>query len=1010
METPYPSQLALPSSNSSTSPSTSASTSNCLSTGTSSSTSTAEEPRRTHKRTASDCEEDCSNGSGSQMKDELASDGLEQGSLARPRTILRRSRTTHETEKSRGGAERIRRASSISLRGEEESRWIEARRGQVEEGPLETQEELTLEQWSTLQSGEIGGERLSPESSRVEVIHSNPISSKTLPFTSSVTRLPTEPTLPQSEPLNRSASLPSLSSCPTTAASSSPAQIAPPQSHLSPLSTSSSPPTKSVPFFSTSTPASIPCPSRHRRSRSLPTLFSFAKRASHSPSPTIGSCTPFRPPQRRPTQSRAALNDRSTRDPVIPPLRTSTAETIPGPRIPSRQALSPSDIVDLHAEILGRNGNDSPSHLVTASLSPPISRNTLRELDLQEVMRNAQLRHDVVFDPNLMFRPNFDGERGERKRILAEQYWTAVSREIFDGCRCTTFLHHELLPCICMRNPSSSSRLFVSASRLPTRITPLVAELRGILLSLLPATNPSSPTPPSTAVFGSTSDPYTPSPIYGPREQLIDTLDPSSITQQLANGVLDVAGLARFLGATLKTHCAPMRDDLVDEMIAVSEEKDGIVTGLRMCFEILELMKLDVANHQLRSLRPYLLQTSVEFERRFFDNLYATGTAPLTVPRSRAWIKTAVESLDLKEDDLPKVSKALVNRTVAHGVLDLVFAPPTPVAPSAPSPSQSSLSTLSALPETLQLDSYRLAHFHCDVTDLTIVYMLTLLYQQLASPARPSTSDVDLVRHELWCLIASNMGSLPSLVDSPASVVGIPSGPAGPGVDKLENESWRFAMQDAIFQVAARAQQAKLGHSSILVAPDASLVSLVQGYFDANARPGSKVFKLLSNRLRQTLQVYVEEELAREKEKSDFDFLNWWTVPAGGFTMRTGHRRMPARAGAAGGERIGSFTLQSDVMASSSPSRGFKRSHSEDNDTSEELDDEGEKRQRIGHSSSISISIRSVHSPSNFDAILSRNGLTSLRTEIKVLGDRITKVTSYNLSVFRPLYDSLLSV
>lgn len=42
---------------------------------------------------------------------------------------------------------------------------------------------------------------------------------------------------------------------------------------------------------------------------------------------------------------------------------------------------------------------------------PPIARDTLRELDLQEVLQCRQLRHDVVFDANLMFRPNFDGDR-----------------------------------------------------------------------------------------------------------------------------------------------------------------------------------------------------------------------------------------------------------------------------------------------------------------------------------------------------------------------------------------------------------------------------------------------------------------------------------------------------------------------------------------------------------------------------------------------------------------------
>jgi hypothetical protein len=35
-----------------------------------------------------------------------------------------------------------------------------------------------------------------------------------------------------------------------------------------------------------------------------------------------------------------------------------------------------------------------------------------------------------------------------------------------------------------------------------------------------------------------------------------------------------------------------MRDELVDAMVKVTCESDGIVKGLRLCFEILELMKL----------------------------------------------------------------------------------------------------------------------------------------------------------------------------------------------------------------------------------------------------------------------------------------------------------------------------------------------------------------------------------------------------------------------------------
>lgn len=61
--------------------------------------------------------------------------------------------------------------------------------------------------------------------------------------------------------------------------------------------------------------------------------------------------------------------------------------------------------------------------------------------------------------------------------------------------------------------------------------------------------------------------------------------------QQLERGCADIPSLARFLGATVKQHCAPMRDDLVDAMVEACEGR-GLAKGLEMCFEILELMKL----------------------------------------------------------------------------------------------------------------------------------------------------------------------------------------------------------------------------------------------------------------------------------------------------------------------------------------------------------------------------------------------------------------------------------
>ena len=77
-----------------------------------------------------------------------------------------------------------------------------------------------------------------------------------------------------------------------------------------------------------------------------------------------------------------------------------------------------------------------------------------------------------------------------------------------------------------------------------------------------------------------------------------EVVDPEFLCQQLFRGVLNVGNLARFLGRIMKEHCAPMRDSMVEKMMAQfeyaqqTENTPAFVLGLRMVFELLEGMKL----------------------------------------------------------------------------------------------------------------------------------------------------------------------------------------------------------------------------------------------------------------------------------------------------------------------------------------------------------------------------------------------------------------------------------
>ncbi|KAJ1816902.1 cAMP-mediated signaling protein sok1, partial [Coemansia sp. RSA 2599] len=57
---------------------------------------------------------------------------------------------------------------------------------------------------------------------------------------------------------------------------------------------------------------------------------------------------------------------------------------------------------------------------------PPINRFTLRELKIQNILQNPRLRHEVLFEPKLEFRPNSSGQLAESKQRTAQQYWATV--------------------------------------------------------------------------------------------------------------------------------------------------------------------------------------------------------------------------------------------------------------------------------------------------------------------------------------------------------------------------------------------------------------------------------------------------------------------------------------------------------------------------------------------------------------------------------------------------------
>lgn len=90
----------------------------------------------------------------------------------------------------------------------------------------------------------------------------------------------------------------------------------------------------------------------------------------------------------------------------------------------------------MQLEIMGRNGrhtstsNTEKPAKPSNSVEPQVTKATLSELDVNKIVHNPRLRHDINFDPDLHFRPNLDGEKGRKKTQKSSHFWDTMRKEL----------------------------------------------------------------------------------------------------------------------------------------------------------------------------------------------------------------------------------------------------------------------------------------------------------------------------------------------------------------------------------------------------------------------------------------------------------------------------------------------------------------------------------------------------------------------------------------------------
>ncbi|KAI2617454.1 T-complex 11 [Hypoxylon sp. NC1633] len=304
-------------------------------------------------------------------------------------------------------------------------------------------------------------------------------------------------------------------------------------------------------------------------------------------------------------------------------------------------------------------------------LDPPVTKATLSELDVAKIVHNPKLRHDINFDPDLHFRPNVDGEKGKRKHERANHFWSALEEQL------------QLF----VVDREEFMRRFGEGDDwcLPL----LLKSVKEIIHTLVPGRD---------------------------HDCLDEGMDVELIMQQFNKGMADLEKLASWLSGVLKSHCAPMRDEWVDEMYNQltngnkTNDMEELVQGMRSLLSVLEAMKLDVANHQIRCLRPILIEDTVNFEQRFF--LKKIGDGKMDIRVAYAWYLDLVPAFSGN----PVSVEAFGDMGVFFEALSKLMLPS---------------GELYMLPETFMFDQERIAKIRADMLDAINLEICMRMYEAL---------------------------------------------------------------------------------------------------------------------------------------------------------------------------------------------------------------------------------------------------------------------------------------
>lgn len=201
---------------------------------------------------------------------------------------------------------------------------------------------------------------------------------------------------------------------------------------------------------------------------------------------------------------------------------------------------------------------------------PPINMRLLKEMSVEVLSNNLQVRHDLVLDEDCRVQ-NKNKLMSQQMRERSGKYWRFVDMELS-----------------MLLDPYSRPYVDLKSTRLYT----VLSQIREMILEIYPN---------SEKVH----------------EHIDEAFDLDFIITCIRNGNFDAMAWISVWVDVIKSNCAPRRDPYVDSLVLYASE-NRFVDLLRAFLELNNLMHLDIVNFTLGNMRSQFEATLVSEEQAHF--------------------------------------------------------------------------------------------------------------------------------------------------------------------------------------------------------------------------------------------------------------------------------------------------------------------------------------------------------------------------------------------------------